>query len=991
MLFQQLFKMKRISFLFGLSVLALCANAQQQMTSPENNYNFSVFTNSNGLHPVKRADIGTWTKLAAKFPSWYIETDQWTGGFKDINGKPIALPGTSLENKARYCMTNLLNVVAVNSTEWELAGQATNKKGFTYLYFTQKIAGHTVTFAKMNFRFSSDGKLARVTMQGYGIADSKLTPVITKDEALADAVKDLSGISISSITANDNWVWFPILSETGYTLHPAFNFEVKASAINANSIPLDMTGYVDAITGALLYRNNEAKDAVNLTVKGTVYKNGTTLPASDEPLANLAITINSSSTVYYTDTVGLFTGPTTAILPDTAHIPLKGKWSTVFAVLSSSATPTFSDTINSLGTIYVYPATGASSSRHVNAYYHVNVVHDFMKTKFPTFTSMDTPLPTYVDVTGSCNAFYSGYTINFYTAGGGCNSFAEIGDIIYHEYGHGITDKFYTSHSVPTMQNGALNEGSSDTWAMSITHNPILGQNAYTSGGYIRRYDGAPKVYPVDIVGEVHADGEIIAGAWWDVGVNIGSADTMSDIFSGSYYETPDGPNGTEGSVYHQVLMAALISDDNDADLSNGTPHFSQIVKAFAKHGIYLLSDIDNTHTELAHQPKATAITVNAALVMSNPTFFQSMSLVYKVRGGVWDTVAMVDAGGYNFSASIPTQAEGTIIDYYFSVTDLLNNNGVFFPSAYNPNITARQTSIPYQFAVGVTPKLTIDFESTGSDWSLGKGTSDNATTGIWIKAVPIGSYTSASTGSMIAQTNKDHTTGAGQCLITGNASSTSSSINSACVKNGTTTAWTPLFDVSGYTNPIIEYYRWFSNDRGNYRRKDNWQVQITGIDSLLWRNVDNTYQSDYNWRRRIFAVKELMTAGSSPIQMRFIAKNTITSTTTGNAVIEAGIDDFAIYEGSSGLSVPETTIPMAQIFPNPASDLIQVVLPNNNFKTASISFYDLTGKLVSMIPVNNANSNYYIDTKELISGQYFVILKMDKTIQSHKITIQHQ
>lgn len=983
--------MKRISFLFGLSALALCANAQQQTTNSGNNYNFSVFTNSSSLSPAKRADIGTLSKLAAKFPSWYIETDQWTGGFKDINGKPIALSGTSLEDKARYCMANMLNVVGVNSAEWILAGQATNKKGFTYLYFTQKVAGHTVTFAKMNFRFSPDGKLARVTMQGYGTPDSKLTPDLSKDEALADAVKDLSGISISSSTASDDWTWFPILSEKGYTLHPAFSFEVKATATNTNnSIPLDMTGYVDAITGELLYRNNEAKDAVNLTVKGTVYKNGTTLPATDEPLADLAITLNSGTTVYYTDSTGLFTGPASSTLPDTAHIPLKGRWSTVFAMLSSGVTPTFNDTINALGTTYIYPATGASSSRHVNAYYHVNVVHDFMKTKFPTFTSMDTPLPTYVDVTGTCNAFYSAYTINFYVAGGGCNSFAEIGDIIYHEYGHGITDKFYTSHSVPTMQNGALNEGSSDTWAMSITHNPILGQNAYTTGGYIRRYDGAPKVYPVDIVGEVHADGEIIAGAWWDVGVNIGSADTMGEIFSQSYYETPDGPNGTEGNVYHQVLMAALISDDNDADLSNGTPHFTQIVKAFAKHGIYLLSDIGNNHVELAHQPKGTAITVNAALTMSNPTFFQSMSLVYRTRGGSWDTVAMVDAGGYNFSATILAQTEGTIIDYYFSVTDLLNNNGVFFPSAYNPTIATSQTSIPYQFAVGITPKLTIDFEATGGDWSLGKGPSDNATTGIWIKATPIGSYTSAATGSMIAQTNKDHTTGTGQCLITANAVSATSSINSACVKNGTTTAWTPLFDLSGYTNPIIEYYRWFSNDRGNYRRKDNWQVQMTGADSLLWKNVENTYQSDYNWRRRILAVKELITGGSSSIQLRFIAKNIVTAS-TGNAVVEAGIDDFAIYEGSSGLSVAETSIPMAQIYPNPASDMVQVSLPNTGFKTASIAFYDLTGKLVSTIPADNTNSNYNIDTKALPSGQYLVVVQMDKTIQSHKITIEHQ
>ena len=32
----------------------------------------------------------------------------------------------------------------------------------------------------------------------------------------------------------------------------------------------------------------------------------------------------------------------------------------------------------------------------------------------------------------------------------------------------------------------------------------------------VRRYDQDRKVYPQDLVGEVHADGEIIAGAFWD-------------------------------------------------------------------------------------------------------------------------------------------------------------------------------------------------------------------------------------------------------------------------------------------------------------------------------------------------------------------------------------------------------------------------------------------------------------------------------------------
>jgi hypothetical protein len=37
----------------------------------------------------------------------------------------------------------------------------------------------------------------------------------------------------------------------------------------------------------------------------------------------------------------------------------------------------------------------------------------------------------------------------------------------------------------------------------------------------VRRYDENIKVYPQDLTGEVHDNGEIIAGAWWDLGQAI--------------------------------------------------------------------------------------------------------------------------------------------------------------------------------------------------------------------------------------------------------------------------------------------------------------------------------------------------------------------------------------------------------------------------------------------------------------------------------------
>jgi hypothetical protein len=621
-----------------------------------------------------------------------------------------------------------------------------------------------------------------------------------------------------------------------------------------------------------------------------------------------------------------------------------------------------------------------------------------MKRYYPTFTGMDVMLPTNVDVSGTCNAFYNGTSINFYAAGGGCVSFADLGDVVYHEYGHGISDKFYNAQGAGTIVNGALNEANSDIWALSITHDPVLGRGSSPgTNTYIRRYDQAPKVYPADIEGEVHADGEIIAGAWWDVAVNTGSVDTMTKLFTLTYYDTPDGPNGTEGQVYHDVLISALMNDDDDNLLSNGTPHFSAIVNAFARHGIYLLSDAVLTHTEIAHQPSGTAIPVTASLTLNNPEFLQALKLFYTVRGSnVWDSLTLTNNGSLSFSGQIPAQNTGAIIDYYFTVQDLLLNNNAYFPSAYNPTVTSQQTSIPYQFAIGVTAVDSNQFETTVPGWSIGNNPGDNATAGIWIQAIPVGSSVNTATAVLQCQTNNDHTyaNGTGKCLVTGNAANTLLPINSADVDGGSTTVLTPIFDLSNYTNPMMEYYRWYGNDRGNNPRNDQWLVQIhdSAASSVLWWDVEKTVQSDYNWRRKIFYVKQMFPSGnySKHVQLRFTASDAILTGQpgSGQSTVEAAVDDFFIYDKKDNAGVTTVIPDKAEIFPNPADETLRIKLAAG--AAGTIGLYDVTGRAVQTVATDAATTVYSMETKQLAAGHYLLVIKTDKTIQTKKVVIAH-
>src|SRR6185295_2611266 len=83
------------------------------------------------------------------------------------------------------------------------------------------------------------------------------------------------------------------------------------------------------------------------------------------------------------------------------------------------------------------PNTNATHRSAVNAYIQANVVRDFALLYLPTYPVIanQTEWPVNVNVSGTCNAFYDGGSINFYAAGGGCPSTA-YGDVVHHEYGH---------------------------------------------------------------------------------------------------------------------------------------------------------------------------------------------------------------------------------------------------------------------------------------------------------------------------------------------------------------------------------------------------------------------------------------------------------------------------------------------------------------------------------------------------------------------------
>lgn len=178
--------------------------------------------------------------------------------------------------------------------------------------------------------------------------------------------------------------------------------------------------------------------------------------------------------------------------------------------------------------------------------------------------------------------------------------------------------------------------------------------------------------------------------------------------------------------------------------------------------------------------------------------------------------------------------------------------------------------------AFGLTEEIT-DFE-TAAGWSV--GTPNDATTGNWTRGNPIGT---------VAQPEDDHSNPGTLCWFTGQGA-VGGSLGANDVDGGSTTLYTPIMDLSATTNPLISYFRWYSNDSGASPGADIFVVEVSD-DLATWINVETVGPTGTGtsggWLEHSFNPADFVLLTSN-VRVRFTA-----SDLGSGSIVEAGIDDF--------------------------------------------------------------------------------------------------
>jgi len=248
----------------------------------------------------------------------------------------------------------------------------------------------------------------------------------------------------------------------------------------------------------------------------------------------------------------------------------------------------------------------------------------------------------------------------------------------------------------------------------------------------------------------------------------------------------------------------------------------------------------------------------------------QAGSEVLRIQIGAGvQTVPLTFQGGFSYQMTFPPVTCGTEFGWWIEAQSA-SGQLVSYPQG------GATASVIGLSAYGVTEEIT-DFE-TAAGWSV--GTPNDATTGTWTRGDPLGTA---------AQPENDHTDPGSQCWFTGQGS-VGGSLGENDIDGGSTTLYTPVMDLTGSTNPLISYFRWYSNDSGASPGADVFVVQISD-DLSTWITVETVGPTGTGtgggWIEHSFTASEFVLL-SSTVQVRFTA-----SDLGSGSIVEAAIDDF--------------------------------------------------------------------------------------------------
>ena len=858
-------------------------------------------TVTSGRAPRLHRDV-TWTAHAGGPAGWRAIVDHDTGVPVRMWGPSIPAPGTlkdpsAAETAARsYLAAHLATLApgALLSDFTLLANTLDGSGNVRVVSFAQHAQGFAVVGGAVSFTFERDHL---VMIGSTSLPDVHVTmprgslPAVTLD----DAAKRWLGQPVTVLGHGDRVV-LPIVHSRGNASAPDIEYRVVDTvSVEAERGAGRWDVWLDANSAEPVARHSTlmfASGKVLFDVPDR-YPGGTRSP---QPAPFATHTVNGAPVTSLEDgTVTWASGPAT-VQP--------GLTGTLVAI-TNKAGSLVADSLSLAdgGSVTWSQASNATNDAQLDSYVFANQAKAFVKAKVnPNLAWLNQQLSVNVNENQTCNAYSTGDDIHFFKADTMCENTGRIADVVYHEFGHSV----HANSIIPGQGafDGSLSEGMADTLAVSITGDHGMGRGFFYNDTALRDVGTGGKKWPDNADGEPHDEGEIIGEALWDTRVALQTklgTQAGYDQFLKVYYavvqNAPDIPDS---------YPAALLGDDDNGNLADGTPNQCEVMTAFAAHGL-----VDPASSIGLAPPTRDGYTVSISATPPQasacpPPSISSAVLTWARKDGQGGTVNLT-ANGNTWSGAIPTQPDGTLVLYSVAVT-LSDGTMVAYPQ--------NKADTQYQMWVGpVTNIWCADFENGAADWTHA-GTPSSSDQ--WEAGAPMG-------------IGGDPKTAHGGTNVFGIDLGSDDGLYQG---RGDTYAESPEIDLAGNTSVHLQYYRWLNVEDGVYD-----QATIFANGAPVWTNYasqgmptsDEINHTDKEWRFHDVDLSAQATTGKMKLKFELksdgglelggwtiddvciVATTAKTGGTCGNGTVETGetCDDGNTTDGDgcSATCQDETTM----------------------------------------------------------------------------------